>query len=348
MIKSNSIEQLKGNLSIREIVSKEVDLDKKGFGPCPFHNEKSASFHINERENYFKCFGCGEAGDAISFVQKVKGLSFAEAIEEIAKQVGFQLEYEEVSPEVAQERERVKSEKEMLLEFNNWFLGKLKNQLLESAEAQAYLLKRKYTLDEALSFDMGYAPDSFNWIKELAIAEGKLPQALKLGIVSENDKGKMYDYFRNRIMFPVKNHLGQVLGFSGRFIGADNGKSPKYLNSRESALYSKETTLFGIERAHKYIIKSREVFLVEGMFDVNTCHKHNWMDVVASSGTAITKHQLSFLKKYCDKIYILTDNDNAGKNAMLKAVDLAAELGFQVYSCSIKGEEKDIDELLSQ
>jgi DNA primase len=349
MIKQSSIELLKAELSIRSIVSAYITLDKKDGACCPFHSEKTPSFRVNENRSYYKCFGCGAGGDAIDFVMKYNNMGFYEAVKEVASISGFTLDIEE--KEVTEEEKKALSKKEQMYAFNNEVYNIWRQCLVESVEAQNYLLTRHYSLDKALDCGLAFAPNAWGIIKDYAIDKGKLPIAIEMGLVSEKDE-KLFDFFRNRIIFPIRDVLGRICGFSGRVI--DDSQNAKYMNSRDSLVFAKDSLLFGLDKAVSSIRQEGYVVIVEGPFDVTSSNLMGFDNVVAASGTAFTKNHVLLLLKYTKNFFLLMDDDKAGNNAKLKAIDLVLELGGIPHSCTINdtnencGRAKDLDEYYQQ
>lgn len=346
MIKQSSIELLKAELSIRSIVNAYISLDKKDSACCPFHSEKSPSFRVNESKSYYKCFGCGAGGDAISFVMNYNNMGFYDAVKEVASISGFTLDIEE--KEVTEEEKKTLSKKEQMYAFNNEVYNIWRQCLVESVEAQSYLSTRHYSLENALDNGLAFAPNAWNTIKTHAIDSGKLPIALELGLVSEKEE-RLYDFFRNRIIFPIRDVLGRICGFSGRII--DDSQNAKYMNSRDSLVFAKDSLLFGLEKAVKGIREEGCVVVVEGPFDVTSAHIMGFENVVASSGTALTKNHINLLLKYTNTFHLLMDGDEAGVKAKLRAINIILDQGGIPFSSSIKtdsGRSKDLDEYYQQ
>jgi DNA primase len=346
MIKQSSIELLKAELSIRSIVSAYITLDKKDTACCPFHSEKSPSFRVNENRSYYKCFGCGAGGDAIDFVMKYNNMGFYEAVKEVASISGFTLDIEE--KEVSEEQQKAISKKEQMYQFNTEVYNLWRQCLVDSEEAQKYLSTRHYSIGAALDSGIAFAPNAWGTIKDYAIDKGKLPLAIELGLVSEKDE-KMFDFFRNRIIFPIRDVLGRICGFSGRII--DDSQKAKYMNSKDSLVFAKDSLLFGLNNAVSAIRQDGCVVVVEGPFDVTSANLMGFYNVVASSGTALTKNHIKLLLKYTKTFHLLMDGDSAGINAKLKAIDSILEEGGIPYSCSINDGNrvsKDLDEYYQQ
>lgn len=342
MIKQSSIEQLKEMASISQVVGAYLSLDKHGKACCPFHDEKSPSFSVTEKKGIYKCFGCGEGGDVFQFVIKHDNIAFVAAVEQVAKITGFALEYEEVTEEI----KKAQSELQQMFDFNLWLANVYSSCLLTSKSANEYLDKRGYTLEEAIKLELGYAPDSYDFIKNKCVDNGYLPIALKLGVIKQGEKGNMYDFWRDRLMFPIKDKKGKVVGFTGRYVGTDaiTIKERKYMNSKSSAVFNKEISLFGIERAADAIRKQESAYIVEGSFDVTSAHLINMLNVVATCGTTLGRGHLQSLKILGAKvIYLLRDNDSAGEKATLKDIDTVAEAGLIPFVCQLT-DANDLDE----
>lgn len=328
MISETTIRAIK-DLSIEEVVSKYITLKPKGSkleACCPFHNEKTPSFSVNNTKGYFKCFGCGESGDGIAFVQKLNNMNFYEAIERMATDHNIELieEDSKLTPEERKyEKDRKTQASELLHTANEFF----KKQALP----MDYLIQeRKLTQDTITEWGIGLAPDSFHSLPQLQLFAEHLQLAVDISLLNKKE-GKIFDFFINRLTIPIRNHVGQLLSFGARKLPTDtNENSPKYLNGKDSFLYNKSHVLFGLDRAVKTIGGEGYVFLVEGYFDVIKMHQHDWTNTVATCGTALTDSHCKLLKRYASSAVLLRDGDKAGQKAMLKDVPVLIENGFQV------------------
>lgn len=342
----DQIEEIKSKLDISTVILQYVPgLKRSGrnyFGLCPFHKEKTPSFSVNPELGLFKCFGCGEGGDVIKFLEKIEGLDFPNALELAAQKAGVTLK-KTYSPEA----QKFKEERDKLLEANK-LAAKFFNYVLLKHEAgklgREYVQKRKIPDEQVKEFVLGYAPRSFNALKDFLNKKGYADKDLvKWGLLVEKNN-KIYDKFRGRLMFTIFNHQGEVIGFTGRAIFEDE-QGPKYLNSPETLVYKKSQVLFGLYQAKETIRKEGFVILVEGNVDPITSHGVGIKNIVAPMGTALTPEQLRLIKRYCDKVYFSFDNDAAGQKALVRSFELAESAGLESYVVEIKG-YKSADELI--
>lgn len=316
------IERIKEQNDIVDIISEKVKLKHSGrnyLGLCPFHNEKTPSFSVSVDKQIYKCFGCGEAGNVITFVMKTKGLSYVESIEYLAEKANISIEQGK--------DKKVKDKKDILYKINveaaRFFFNNLNNNLKE----KEYFLKRGITQVTIRRFGLGYSLN--NWEELLSFLKRKgfsNELVSEAGLAIAKDKGGFYDRFRNRVMFPVFDHRGKVIGFGGRVL--DDSK-PKYLNSPETQIFSKRTNLYGLNFAIKDN-KDRCLVIVEGYMDCISLHQVGITNVVASLGTALTVNQARLLKRYADTAIIAYDADIAGQNATLRGLDVLKGVGLDV------------------
>ncbi|MBD3280468.1 DNA primase [Candidatus Dojkabacteria bacterium] len=344
----SQIEEIKQKLDIVTVGEKYLrEMKRSGpnyFTLCPFHNEKTPSFSINQDMQIYKCFGCGESGDVISFIQKLEGVEFPKALEMAADMAGVVLK-NDFKPSPGAEKRNV--EKKRILEANELAMKYFNWVLLEHRKgkvARDYCNDRKITKKIIKKFQIGVAPEGFNNLKSYLIKKGfKEGELVKWGLlVSKN--GKIYDKFRDRLMFPIFNHAGDVVGFSGRqLVKSDYG--PKYLNSPETLVYKKKETMYGLFQARDAIRKQNYVVLVEGNVDILSSHRVGVENIVCPLGTALTLEQCKLIKRYADKIYFALDTDEAGEKAMIRGLALAQEAGLEAYALEI-GKYQDSDELI--
>ena len=319
------VENIKSRLSIADVVSSYVKLEKAGAnlkGRCPFHNEKSPSFFVSPGRNSYHCFGCNRGGDVFTFVQEIEGLSFPEALKLLADRAGVQLS--SYSPKEAEESNRLHA----LLEAATVFYAE---NLKQYPKVTEYLMGRGLTEQTIADFRIGYAvPDwrmLFFHLRKTGYSEEDIE---KSGLSIKSPKG-YFDRFRGRIMFPIADTQGRVLGFSGRvFDNADDPKNAKYVNSPETVLYKKSKILFGYDRAKRAIAERDQCILVEGQFDLIMAHQIGSQNTVAVSGTALTEEQLGLIKRFTDNLVLAFDADAAGLKAALRGVGLALHMGFDV------------------
>lgn len=347
MISPATIQQVKDAMRVEDVVGEFVALKRKGpryLGLCPFHNEKTPSFNVSPQLGIFKCFGCGEAGDAITFLQKHEHLSYVEAIRWLAKRYGIEVQEEEATPEQQLEQ----SERESLAVIQQWAMEWTEHQLWESEEGRrvglAYFHERGFTDHTIRTFRLGYVPAAGNAFAQAALAHGFLPELLeKAGWIKRRDDAARtpWDFFAGRVTFPVLGLTGQPIAFGARTLREDK-KLPKYFNSPESLLYVKSRSLYGIHHAKKAIAEQGVCYLVEGYTDVISLHQAGIHNVVASSGTSLTEDQVRLIKRYAPTVTILYDGDPAGMKASLRGIDLVLKEGLNVKVVTFPdGEDPD-------
>lgn len=337
-ISEEILEKIKEQSDIVDIISETVKLKRSGrnfSGLCPFHNEKSPSFSVSQDKQIYKCFGCGEAGNVITFVMKNKNLPFVDAVKYLGERVNIIIEDE------SGKRNKTTEKKEMIYNVNVEAARFFFSNLINTKSSKEYFLNRGIKEETIKKFGLGYAKDSWNnLIFHLRKKGFKDELLLEAGLVSTSEKtGNQYDRFRNRVMFPVFDYRGKVIGFGGRVL--DDSK-PKYLNSPETLVFQKGTNLYGLNFAIKNKIPDRYFIIVEGYMDLITLHQYGIMNVVASLGTALTTNQARLLKRYADKVIISYDADVAGQTATLRGLEILREAGFDVRVLNIpKGKDPD-------
>jgi DNA primase catalytic core len=326
-IKDASVEAVKNAAEILPLVEDYVRLRKAGGtykGLCPFHQEKSPSFTVSPARGTYKCFGCGEGGDAISFVTKLDSLDFVGAIEVLAKRFGVELEYEETSPEVDRERRR-KEALGKLLERATGFYERLLWDSEQGAFARAYLESRGLGEEVCRAFRLGYAPGG-DTLARGAIKEGFTRDDLLATGLGRGGN----DYFQRRLLFPLTDARGNVRGFQARKLYDDDRLTAKYVNSPESDLFKKGDLLYGLDTARQAMAKDDRAVIVEGNTDVIALRQAGFLPVVASMGTALTEKQLKELQRLTKRLFLCFDSDAAGREATLRGMELAAGQGFDV------------------
>ncbi|MCQ2301063.1 MAG: DNA primase [Bacteroidales bacterium] len=328
------VEQILQAARIEEVVSEFVTLKKRGanlIGCCPFHNEKTPSFNVNPARNIFKCFGCGKAGDSAKFLMEHEHLTYPEALRYLAKKYNIKIEEREATAEeiAAQtERERMFNINEFA---DKYFVDTLWNTEEGKTIGLEYFRERGFLNPIIEQFHLGYSPAKWDAFTEYAKQNGYSDELLeKIGLSIKGNKG-LYDRYHGRVMFPIQNLTGKVIGFGGRILVNDpEKKSPKYQNSPESEIYDKKQTLYGIFQARSAIAKLDECILVEGYFDVLRMHQVGIENVVASSGTSLTIEQIRLVKRYTSNITMLYDGDAAGIHAAIRGTDMILAEGMNV------------------
>ncbi|RFC30872.1 MAG: DNA primase [Candidatus Nitrotoga sp. MKT] len=317
MIPKSFIHDLLNRLDIVDVIERYVPLKKAGanyVACCPFHNEKSPSFTVSQSKQFYHCFGCGAHGTAIGFVMEHGGLGFVDAVEELARSVGVTVPREAPIPEQTQHK-AAPDLYEVMQSATRYY----RDQLKQSSPAIDYLKRRGLSGEIALRFGIGYAPEGWQNLGNV-FANYQDSSLLETGLVIENEDGKRYDRFRDRIMFPIVNTRGQVIGFGGRVL--DSGE-PKYLNSPETALFEKGRELYGLFHALKAIRAKRQVLVVEGYMDVVALAQNGIEYAVATLGTATTPYHVQKMLRLTDKVMFCFDGDAAGQRAAWRAMENA-------------------------
>ena len=315
MIPESFIQELLNRVDVVDIIDKKIQLKKAGanfIACCPFHQEKSPSFTVSPSKQFYHCFGCGEHGSAISFLIEYEGLSFIEAVNELANTIGLKVPNEEFSEKI-NINENSKLE-EALKIANNFY----QVQLRKSPKAIAYLKSRGLSGEIAKEFSIGYAPEGWQNL-EAAFKNYKDETLISAGLIQKNDQGRYYDRFRDRIMFPIHNAKGIVIGFGGRVINPED--NPKYYNSPETPLFQKSYELYGLLAARKKIRDNRYALVVEGYMDVVALAQNGIGNAVATLGTATTLFHIKKLTRYTDEIVFCFDGDDAGRTAAWRAMN---------------------------
>jgi len=322
MISQNSIQEILGRIDIVDIVGGFVKLKKRGanyLGLCPFHNEKTPSFTVSPSKEIYKCFGCGRSGNSISFIMEHEKYSYVEALKWLANKYGIEIEESFTTDE---QRQQVQSADSLFI-INGFAQQFFSRQLWETEEGQdiglSYLKERGFREDVIKKFQLGYSPEQRDAFTREAIAKQYNAELLlKTGlIINRNDQ--FMDNYRGRVIFPIHNHSGKVLGFGARIL-KKNDKAPKYINTPENEIYVKSKILYGSYFARQSIDKADECLLVEGYTDVVSLHQAGIENVVASGGTSLTTDQLRLIKKYTNNLTIVYDGDAAGVKAALRGL----------------------------
>ena len=332
MISRSSIDKVKDAARVEEVVGDFVSLKKRGanyLGLCPFHNEKSPSFNVNPVKGIYKCFGCGKAGDSVRFVMDHEKLTYPEAIRYLGKKYSIDLE-EEFQPEEAKIE---LAERESMLLVNQFATEFFEKYLWETEEGKAvgysYFVERGFTNETIKKFQLGMHPPGWTSLIDAAKAAAyNTTYLVKTGLAIEKED-KLFDRFRGRMMFPIHNVSGKVIGFGGRILVNDK-KQAKYVNSPESEVYHKSAVLYGVHLARKAMIAEDAALLVEGYTDVISLHQAGVENVVASSGTSLTTEQIRVIQRYTKNITILYDGDSAGIKASFRGIDMILEQGMNV------------------
>jgi len=346
---NDEVNQVKERLDIVEIMSSYLTVKRAGVNMkanCPFHNEKTPSMMISPERQTFKCFGCGEGGDIFTFIEKIEGVDFYNALKILADKAGVKLANKSVK---YGNKEYKSDQKTRLFEINDW-AKKLYHKILEdhpkAEKARSYLKERGMKDTTISEFEIGYAPDSWDLLLKFLDKKGyKAEEGVAAGVLIRNERGSIYDRFRGRIMFPINNIMGATVAFTSRILISDEN-SAKYINSSESPIYTKGKTIYGLDKAKMNIKESDLAVMVEGNMDVIACHQAGFKNVVATSGTAITVEQLKILNRYGSEIAFSFDSDNAGDTAMKRAITLSLQNDMSTKIIHLSGPFKDPDEAI--
>ena len=334
------IDELVARNPIEEVVGQYVNLKRSGsnlFGLCPFHGEKTASFSVAPDKGIYYCFGCHKGGGPVNFMMEVEGLSYPDAVRALAKRVGMEVPEDEQYQNRYRHQERLWA---LMKEAGRFFHEQLFAPV--GAECLAYVQKRGMTKKIVTQFGIGYAPNSWNALVDAMRKKGYTDQELRDADLVGEKNGRIYDRFRNRLMFPIFDVRGNVIGFGGRVL--DDSK-PKYLNSNETLIFNKRKNLFGLNFAKK--TKREGIILVEGNIDVVALHQYGFDNAVASLGTSLTEEQVALLSRYTEQVILTYDGDEAGQRAAQRAIPMLEKAGIQVKVLQMK-DAKDPDEFLSK
>ena len=335
---SNLVDDIKNKLDIVDVISGYIRLQKAGRNykaTCPFHSEKSPSFMVSPERQLWKCFGCGKGGSIFDFVMEIEGIEFGDALKILAQRAGIELK--KIDPKLKTERTRLYE----ICELANRFFIKQMEASSTGKEMQKYLIGRGLKAKTIKEWQIGYAPNQWRSLKDFLNKQGYPNQEIsKTGLVIETEKNtshdKYYDRFRDRIIFPIRDINGVVIGFTGR----ENPNNPddrmgKYMNIPNTLLYDKSRAIYGLNKAKLEIKKKNLCILVEGQTDVIMSHQAGFVNVIASSGTALTDQQLVIIKRYTENLSIAFDTDLAGEMATKRGIDLALKFGFNTKVISL-------------
>ena len=334
------IDEIRQSNDIVDVISQYMNLKRSGrnyFGLCPFHNEKSPSFSVSPDKQIFHCFGCGVGGNVITFIMKIEGCGFVEAVQILAEKANIQLPTLENN--IDSKREELKAKVYKVNEFTADFYHK--NLYTPNAKlGQEYVKKRMLTNDTLKNYQIGFSGkfnELYNALKKQGFEDAEI---LESGLVNRNDNGQYIDRYRNRLMFPICDVRGRVIAFGGRVL--DDSK-PKYINSPENVVYSKGRNLFGLNVAKKY--ETKQLLIVEGYMDVISLHQRGVKNVVGALGTALTQQQGFLLRKNAEKVILSFDSDEAGQTAKVRAIEVLQNMGLDLRVLQMEG-AKDPDEYI--
>ena len=352
MIPRETIERIYAAAKIEEVVADYVTLRKRGanlIGLCPFHHEKTGSFTVSPSKGIYKCFGCGASGHALKFIMEIEQCTFVEAVKQLGKKYHIEVEEREMT---AEEQQRQDNRESMFVinEFtNHWFQDQLWNTPEGQAIGLSYFRERGLRDDIIRKYQLGYSPEKGNPLAEALKKKGfkeefylnNVDTRIGVGVVGKSEDGRLYDRFRDRVMFPIFTVSGKPVAFAGRILKKKDNVG-KYVNSPDSLIYSKTNELYGLFQAKQAISRTDRCYLVEGQMDVISMHQSGIENVVASGGTALTKPQIRLIQRFTSNITVLYDGDAAGIHAALRGIDMFLEEGFNVKVVLLpEGEDPD-------
>jgi len=337
MIPPSILEQIRNSNDIVEVIGSYIPLKRSGanyMALCPFHKEKTPSFSVSPQKQIFHCFGCGKGGDVFMFVREFEHVSFTEAAIILAKRAGIQVEFSSNTQD-----QQSKNTKDALLQIHEEITKLWQTNLIESsaaALAREYVKKRNISNDALHLFRIGYAIDSWDATLQWATKKDIPLNLLELaGLIIKKENGDgYYDRFRGRLMFPICDELGRVIGFSGRIITGDE-KTAKYINSPETPIFTKGKVIFGLDKSKKFILENKSAIVCEGQLDMISCFMAGIKNVVAPLGTALTADHARIIKRYTDEVILCFDADSAGQKATIRALDELIESGLSIKVLSI-------------
>lgn len=341
-LQETQIEEVRNRSDIVEIIGETVRLRPQGksfVGLCPFHADKHPSMNVNPHMGIFKCFSCGKGGNVITYMMEYYKLPFIEAVKQLATRAGILLPEEHEQPD-SDLQNKMETLRAVMIEAQYLYAEMLKNR--EASQAQKYINARGFSQQTVQQFSLGFSPDSWKFLYESFIKKGYKEETLEeAGLIIRKDDGAVYDRFRNRLMFPIHDVSGRTIGFGARQLTNEKGQA-KYINSPETALYSKSRVLYGLYQAKNAIRNHDAAIMTEGYADTITLHQFGFTHTIASSGTALTREQLQLLSRFTKNVFIAYDGDSAGQTATIRGLELALEEGFNVKIMQFpEGEDPD-------
>jgi DNA primase len=342
----DQLDEIRSKIDIVSLVSEYFPIKKAGRNykaACPFHGEKTPSFMVSPERQIFKCFGCGEGGDIFGFVMRMEGMEFGEALKMLAKRAGVKLASYKPSLQ-EDEKERMFQVNHLAAEFYHYIL----TSHLAGKKALAYLLDRGIKMEAIKTFKIGYAPALWQSLQKYLVSKKnyKTEDLTKAGLVTRNFKGEV-DFFRDRVMFPLRDHRGNFVGFAGRVVGAwdeTGAKGPKYINTPETLVYQKGNLLYGFETTKNAIKAKNQAIIVEGELDLISSYQAGIENVVAIKGSSLTEFQAKLIKRFCENMALALDMDTAGDKATWRGIEIADKEGLNIRVVRLP-EGKDPDEL---
>lgn len=340
---SDQVAEIKSRVDIAQIIGEKIALKQRGhrfLGLCPFHSEKTPSFTVSPEMGIFKCFGCGAVGDVFTFLEKHDGMTFVEALEFLAEKTGVKLERRVVDDRLQQIEKQIFEINHLAAEFYHYILTKHK----AGSKARDYLKSRHTTQFSIEAFSIGYSPNQWDNLFKFLTKKGYPAELIEQSGLAIPSSTHFYDRFRGRVMFPLRDVRGQVLGFAGRLLDPEI-KEAKYINSPETAVYHKAKNLFGIFENREDIRKKGEAVLVEGEFDCISSWQAGVRNVAAVKGTALTPDQVKLIRRYARKVVICLDSDSAGQEALIRSLPILERHGLSSRAIVLPAGEKDPDEM---
>lgn len=346
----DDVAEVKARTSLTELVKRFADVRRVGnrwMAPCPFHQETKPSFSINEEEGFYYCFGCQAAGDVIDFYCRVHGLEFREGLEQLALEAGVELSRspQATDPKAQQKRQFRRRAVDIYELASGFYRQSLFGQ--SGSECREYLKGRGLTKETVTAFGLGYAPEGWQNLHDfLRSRKVNIADAVECGLIVKNDRGRLYDRFRGRLMFPIQDLSGKVIAFGGRIL-ISSDREPKYINSSDSAIYKKGEHLFGLNVARRAISVSRSALITEGYMDVLTLHQYGYESACGVLGTALTPDQIRRLTGFCSMVECIFDGDRAGRQAALRSAEMLLSAGLKCRVLILPDGE-DVDSLLQE
>ena len=356
LISMSDTDLIKDKLDIVDLISEYVQLKPSGInhkGVCPFHREKTPSFMVNKERQFFKCFGCGKSGDVFTFVQEMESMDFPEALKYLAARAGVILT-NTFSDVASSQKNRIKDINTEAARFFHNFLLKMPPAV--AGRARDYLLERGLSKETTEDWELGFVPEQWELLTQYLLKKGYgIDDLVASGLTIKRDgadpitKKGFYDRFRGRVMFPISDIHSAIVGFTGRVLVETENSGGKYVNTPQTLVYDKSRVVFGLDRAKQEIKAKDYIVMVEGQMDVIACHQAGMKNVVASSGTALTEHQVALLKRYSNNLRIAFDMDTAGQAAAKRGIDVAIAQGMNIRIIYLpENSGKDPDECLKK
>lgn len=341
---SDNVRKIKEKLDFVELVGRYVQLRPAGerwMAPCPFHNETKPSFHVNPGRGFYYCFGCQASGDVIDFYARINGLDFKQALTQLARETGVELDFGAMDPRERQSLEERRLFLQLYELSAKYYQRNL--ELRQAKDARDYLHGRDVSPEMLARFGIGWSLPEWHGLEAFLRGKGFVPeQAAACGLLIKNDQGRMYDRFRGRIMFPIHDLTGGIIAFGGRSI--DSGE-PKYINTSETPIYTKGEHLYGLHQARRGIVRDKRALLTEGYLDVVALHQFGFDQAVGVLGTALTPNQVRRLAGFCSRVDLVFDGDQAGQKAAVRAAEMFLAQGLQCAVVALP-ENEDVDSLL--